>query len=639
MTHKSNQCELGPNHALGRLVVGLNLALVTVVLLALPTQSPAAVGVDWQSHTTSTAHGNLNGITVDVTNLAEWPFPVDWYYFDVTGPDYGSFPLGQAQKCVDYAFDENWNATFSPPATDLLLYCIYWRGPNISNDPPIFEYTFDQPFTIVSGLTNCSISGNTLNIPSTTFQHGILRFTGPVSSVGLTANNANNSSRQILTFGLDVPLSPGACCWQDANGVWGCQEVWEGDCTGVGGRWHGNGVTCSNVACPPSPDIGACCWHEDTGGWACVEMLASDCAVLDGTWHGGTTQCSDIDCPDPQELVACCYEDANYGLVCIDVTADDCELLDSSGNYGPGTFCSDPFVECPPLYTEGACCYEDNSIMTCGIMTEAACDALPSSTWYGIGVQCNDPVVQCDPIADVGACCFPHGGIMLCGDVGTEADCDLITGSVWHGVGVPCTQVDCNQPPTLGACCFLDPVDGLLCLDVTETDCDDLGGMWHAGLACSDPAIDCTVYDFSGACCTVNGCIVLSLADCHIAGGQWYGIGATCDQTACPDSGACCVCNGCLPMIESDCQTAGGNWLVGAACSDCPPTNPSGACCMNLGCATMTQSDCDGVNGTWLGSGSGCAACPPPCPWDIDNDGVVRIDELLGLLNAFGPCP
>lgn len=33
-----------------------------------------------------------------------------------------------------------------------------------------------------------------------------------------------------------------------------------------------------------------------------------------------------------------------------------------------------------------------------------------------------------------------------------------------------------------------------------------------------------------------------------------------------------------------------------------------------------------------------CLNCPPPCPGDVNSDGVVDIDDVLIMLSGFGPC-
>ena len=66
-------------------------------------------------------------------------------------------------------------------------------------------YTFDQPFTVLSGLGNATVSGgNTvLSIPTQegVLGSGILQFTGPVTSLSVVTN-ATSSINNHLTFGL-----------------------------------------------------------------------------------------------------------------------------------------------------------------------------------------------------------------------------------------------------------------------------------------------------------------------------------------------------------------------------------------------------------------------------------------------------
>jgi hypothetical protein len=159
------------------------------------------VGTDWQSVTASTAQGNLNGITVDVTNIGVAGNEPSIADFDLSGPDYDPFALIANQEALDYGFDQNWTATFGAPVTDLLLYCKFWRGPN-PGAPPTFRYEFDQPFTIVAGLGAATVSGNVLQLPTGSFHDGILQFSGSISSLSQISNNANSGSRQALTFGF-----------------------------------------------------------------------------------------------------------------------------------------------------------------------------------------------------------------------------------------------------------------------------------------------------------------------------------------------------------------------------------------------------------------------------------------------------
>jgi hypothetical protein len=189
----------------------LKATLLAASLLVVATAAGAAiVATDWLSATTSTAQGNLNGITVDVTNVGSPGDGAAIQFYDLSGPGFAPHQLSSSQETLDYAFNENWTATFSAPVTDLFLYCKFWRGPNNgpTADPPNFLYEFDQPFTILTGFGNSSIVGNTLQVPSDIFQDGILKFSGAISSVGLLSNNANSASRQVLTFGVEDEVVP-----------------------------------------------------------------------------------------------------------------------------------------------------------------------------------------------------------------------------------------------------------------------------------------------------------------------------------------------------------------------------------------------------------------------------------------------
>lgn len=179
------------------------LLTATLILLA-ATAGAAVVATDWLSVTTSTAQGNLNGITVDMSNMGSPGDDVLIGFYDLSTADFAPYALSATQETLHYAFDENWTASFAAPVTDLLLYCKFWRGPNQGpTDPPVFTYEFDRPFTILTGFGNASVVGNTLHVPNTVFQDGILEFTGTHTSLSQLSNNANNASRQALTFGLE----------------------------------------------------------------------------------------------------------------------------------------------------------------------------------------------------------------------------------------------------------------------------------------------------------------------------------------------------------------------------------------------------------------------------------------------------
>lgn len=65
-----------------------------------------------------------------------------------------------------------------------------------------------------------------------------------------------------------------------------------------------------------------------------------------------------------------------------------------------------------------------------------------------------------------------------------------------------------------------------------------------------------------------------------------------------------------------------------------------GACCTNDLCVVLDEATCTLVGGIHQGVDTDCEVegCPEPC-FDIGGDGVVGIDELLWVIDIWGPCP
>jgi hypothetical protein len=81
----------------------------------------------------------------------------------------------------------------------------------------------------------------------------------------------------------------------------------------------------------------------------------------------------------------------------------------------------------------------------------------------------------------------------------------------------------------------------------------------------------------------------------------------------------------------------------GASNGACTGNPTTGACCMTDGTCTgaLTATQCAAARGAYQGDASECAGvrCPQPCPGDIDGSGTVNVDDLLSLINGWGPCP
>ena len=88
--------------------------------------------------------------------------------------------------------------TFDAPVTDLHLYLT-----TLGKSDEERTWTYDHDFTIESGLTG--ISGSTANSFSGTGAFtGVLKFSGPVSSLTLTAPNITPAS-VYQTFAAPIP--------------------------------------------------------------------------------------------------------------------------------------------------------------------------------------------------------------------------------------------------------------------------------------------------------------------------------------------------------------------------------------------------------------------------------------------------
>ncbi len=184
--------------------------LVGALLAAAPAQ---AALVDWSTTGATSATGTLGATTVNLSDLGPVLAGPSIVSVDLSGSDFSFAPGSTSEEAIGYGALADWSATFSPPVSDLLLYAVSWRGAFAGTDP--VTYTFDQPFSIKSGLTSASVSGTTLTLPghnTAGFQSGILQFAAPISSLNMTTN-ATGHSRQSLTFGLPMDAVPEPPAW------------------------------------------------------------------------------------------------------------------------------------------------------------------------------------------------------------------------------------------------------------------------------------------------------------------------------------------------------------------------------------------------------------------------------------------
>ncbi len=443
------------------------------------------------------------------------------------------------------------------------------------------------------GAFHCTCPNNTMN-PSITSSNSFSA--GSISSISQYASNLPCLTGANCGSGG----GPGACCQPDGT----CSQLDFIGCQNAGGTYQGAGISCANANCPQPSNNDLC---------SIAAVLTSTVSFSVDNSNAGPVGGNDPDLPagSPscqwQGIPANTHNTIWYQFVATDTSVE----ITTCGT----TAIQDTILG---LYSG-----------TCGNLTEINCseDACGASTfqstichngltlgqtyyimvgnpggWGGslpgvIQVQFSMPCPAIGPVA--GACCLPGGSCqpML------SADCN-IAGGTFQGAGVTCAQANCSPPPT-------------------------------------------------GACCMANGtCVDAQTAtSCQTAGGIYQGDGSTCANTNCPQpTGACCMTDGsCLDaQTAASCQTAGGSYQGnGSTCanSNCP--QPTGACCMTDGTCldAQTATGCQVAGGSYQGNGTTCATanCPqPPCNGDITppgGNGVVNIDDLVAVLNAFGPCP
>lgn len=178
-----------------------NARIAAIAMLAMLIGTSAALAEDtgistvWDTAAVTT--GDLDGTAVTISGLEDPALES----VDLTGPDYSAAPLSASTIILTYGATSDWTASFSQPVGNLLLYVVFWRG--VAGGPGIVTYDFDQPFTVLSGLSDAIVSnGNTrLSVPDDIYAEGIVEFTGPVSSLSVHTN-ADEGNFQDLTFGI-----------------------------------------------------------------------------------------------------------------------------------------------------------------------------------------------------------------------------------------------------------------------------------------------------------------------------------------------------------------------------------------------------------------------------------------------------
>ncbi len=179
----------------------LNVSTFVLLFGSIGVAQAQVTPMDW--HTT--ASGSLGSVDVSFTGLSS-TFLAIHSGVSLDSTDYSAAPLSNVEV-LEYGYNNEWSATFSQPVTGLLLYGRAWRGAWSAGDDLPVEYTFDRPFSILSGFSNATVSGTTLILDDdVVLSHdGILQFPDTFNALSVSVVNAFNESGQDMTFAIPVP--------------------------------------------------------------------------------------------------------------------------------------------------------------------------------------------------------------------------------------------------------------------------------------------------------------------------------------------------------------------------------------------------------------------------------------------------
>jgi hypothetical protein len=459
-------------------------------------------------------------------------------------------------------------------------------------------------------------------------------------------------------------------CLADADGdgvcdpfeVVGCQDATAcnydaaatdaGDCTYADSGYDCDGICLADAdgdgVCDPFEVVGcqddtACNYNADaTDAGSCTYAAEGyDCDGSCRADEDGDGVC------DPFEVVGC--QDAtacNYDAAATD--AGDCTYANSGydcdGNCladGDGDGVCDPFevVGCQ----DATACNYDASSTDAGSCTYAAngydCDGNCLADADGDGVCDPFEVVGCqDAIAcnydasatDAGSCTYAANGYDCDGNCLADADGD--------GVCDPFEVVGCQDAT---ACNYdADATDAGSCTYAASGyDCDGNCLADADGDGVCDPfevvgCQDATACNYDASATDAGSCIYAANGyDCAgncLADVDGDGI---CDVEEIGGCTSACACNYNPEATEDD----------GSCFSATPIYNCSGTCWNDADgdgiCDELENIDYSGLCGpgtVWSPVYGQCIAAPDDCPYDLNNDGIVQLQDLLDFLMFYG---
>lgn len=469
--------------------------------------------------------------------------------------------------------------------------------------------------------------------------------------------NTTVSRRPVLTVNYTPSAqTTGACCLSDGT----CQVLTQTNCTGQGGSYQGDNVSCSPNPCPQS--TGACCLSSGV----CQIVTQTTCSGQGGTYQGDGTSCSPNPCPQPTG--ACCLA----GGSCAVLTSADC--TSQGGLYqGNGASCSpNPCagsqqvtlvsVKDNTLYQDAAGSLsngkgigffagKDTSLIRRGVVAFDLTSIPAGATVTGAQLQlylgftqstAADNVTVHRTMATWGEGTSDAAGNESGGAASTVNDATWIhrfyNTTLWSAAGGDFNATASATTSVGTTTGFYTWSSSGLVADVqawVSTPSTNFGWLLRCNEAVTKsqrrfdtresatPAqrpmltVTYTVQAPSGACCFTDGsCQVLTQTNCGTQGGSYDGDGTTCSPNLCPQpTGACCLADGsCQAVTQTSCLTQSGTYQGnGTTCTPNPCPQPTGGCCFADGsCQVLTQTSCGTQGGTYQGNSTTCT--PNPCP-------------------------
>ena len=97
-------------------------------------------------------------------------------------------------------------------------------------------------------------------------------------------------------------------------------------------------------------------------------------------------------------------------------------------------------------------------------------------------------------------------------------------------------------------------------------------------------------------------------------------------------------------MEEDECLNGGGVFLGGGSVcvgDSCEASVLLGSCCVTPVCIMTTEAECDDAGGDYGGEAVECSevVCESNCVADLDQNGVVNVDDLILVISYWGACP